>query len=694
MRGDTLRGAPFALLTSFLTLSALSLSVYSAQAAPSCGERLTQVLNALLAPPEQLLAEAKTLYLQMKNQTGQDFIQDSEWKIIEQTWTGNQQVEFSQFVQAFHRNWRLQMEPNEAFESALKERKALTPFLQTSTFTSEMFTRSGILPQVRAKTQRLGQGLKNFWRHPVYDKIPYPYLKLLRDLILHPNEEVAQAAADSLQELAQKEGFEGVREQIEALRKAPAPQRWAAFLQSYLQFTGGGAPIYRSHSKHWLAAIAVTGLQATLWPLDKLVWLLNPLPVDFYLYNAQVRKIYDKVFKNPNTELSPAERDLISKKQLTADLEIYRSTIQNQPLFLKGLRRSKRFFQRTAPKWASFLVFVSLIADASVRSSSDYIEAASRRDASVPRVELIHDMYAFPHTAIRIDDRIYSPGQKTVLVSTVREYLKPDLASPVPRSVSLVELKLSDEEVSALRERFEEIAWLNYYNETGVHDCATLVCTVLEKTLDLRLPPVVDASPSLTYTWLRADGFFGNPRIGKTTFVHLNPSPSWNQTLTARGLRALSGGAEAKIFYLSAPFIAAEQNRIRNEEQILGESEAFKKERETMKAGHRQAILNSENLSEVYRSQQINERKLVRLEAKLTEGKVTPQEYQTLRAQTLERMKENKGIAEQIVTEIYQHAHFALRSETSRTLQIDQQALRDAAADLIQEIQAWQIPKD
>jgi hypothetical protein len=181
------------------------------------------------------------------------------------------------------------------------------------------------------------------------------------------------------------------------------------------------------------------------------------------------------------------------------------------------------------------------------------------------RVELILDQTGLPHTAVRIDDLIYSPSQVTITVQPVHDYFMPQADGY--RSVSALDLKLSDEQVNKLRARFEKVVWMKYANNTGSYDCATVVADFLKQETGLAVPVTLNASPTLTFAWLATEGVIGNSQIGKRNFISFSES-GWKGVAAKAGHSWLSG-AEAKLFLTLSPFVAAEQWSIRREDNLF-----------------------------------------------------------------------------------------------------------------------------
>ncbi len=166
------------------------------------------------------------------------------------------------------------------------------------------------------------------------------------------------------------------------------------------------------------------------------------------------------------------------------------------------------------------------------------------------RIEILLDTTGLPHTAIRIDDLVYSPSQAMITVSTTRTYLNVTAGTKVPRRVVGLDLNLTDKQIERIKTKLESLVWNNYNNFTGAFDCTTVVLDALREE-GQSVPPVINASPSLAVAWLVTEGMVGNSVIGDLESIELNskalPGLTW-------GLSLLSTSIEAKLFYLGGPY--------------------------------------------------------------------------------------------------------------------------------------------
>ncbi|MGZ3694059.1 MAG: hypothetical protein ACXWQO_07650, partial [Bdellovibrionota bacterium] len=194
----------------------------------------------------------------------------------------------------------------------------------------------------------------------------------------------------------------------------------------------------------------------------------------------------------------------------------------------------------------------------------DFTKRPAEDENGKPVVQLFVETTPLPHTALRIGNKVYSYGQEFMTTTAVGEYLGTTVDIPfakpfwnlISRALRITNLNLTDAEVAKLQRDLELNTGKVYDNRTLVNDCATMVKRVLEKNTSLQIPSAIDASPSLSSTYLSLRGTLGDSRIGKTELLVTDKS---NNEFALSARNAYIAMLEAKAIWALAPMNAAER---------------------------------------------------------------------------------------------------------------------------------------
>lgn len=298
-------------------------------------------------------------------------------------------------------------------------------------------------------------------------------------------------------------------------------------------------------------------------------WLLNPLP-----------------FHLPLTRSMKSDEDLKSHQGLPSqDLQVdnsessrTRGTFVHQPI------RKHRWRKITSlPLAISALTVGLLVPKEGFTTKEGYIHTVLNEQRET--VEVILDTRIFPHTAIRVGDRIYSPSQVTLNVFHLQQYVLPESPEHI-RYFQTQELRLNPKEIEDLKNNFESLIWKKYHNYSGFYDCSTVVSDMLSKAApDLKIPSIVNASPTYLMAWLKVQRLMGNNKIGPSRFIYNPASDDTTQQFISDSLQeslkytvtAFEQSVESKLFFVLSPFIYYIQGEIRNQNDLFEANDEYRK---------------------------------------------------------------------------------------------------------------------
>jgi hypothetical protein len=308
----------------------------------------------------------------------------------------------------------------------------------------------------------------------------------------------------------------------------------------------GGEPWYKSEPKRALQYIYNNPLQ-----------LINPLPIHtstILKWDAPANPIFSKMWKNPKYSPTEAERNILKKYGVEERFDTRQKFLQEHGNWYK-VRRALSYSYRSGLWMAFFLqLYFATQSEQNFVDANEYIADQDKGDL---RVEIISETTPFPHVALRIGRRVYSYGVDRLSVSTVAEYFNPKMQPDgtwIPRVVQSIELNLTAEQVSKLKDDLESRRANVYHNITFVNDCATMIARALKRNNIIDIPVVVDASPAAMIQYLSVLKIKGDKRIGEFRQVQVGGEKS-AKTMTARNFYI--NAVEARIwktsFYLNLP---------------------------------------------------------------------------------------------------------------------------------------------
>jgi hypothetical protein len=421
---------------------------------------------------------------------------------------------------------------------------------------------------------------------PILDKLPYEMTRIIRKMAYNPHTKLTPQELDLFSTL----GFEA---RIEMLKHMSRLERLSTVLQSLIP--PFGIPTI-SQNQRWYTSLAQYLRHKAGMGLEVLIWLINPLPTRPFLYNRRVRLIYENVLNDPNTSLSKADHDFLKENELVQDLEAYRSFAIQKPILFRWSQKIAETYIGKIPSYAGLMMLLLLFSHDDELDYEEYITQLDSETSEKPTVELIFEKTAFPHSAIRIGKTVYSFGRTTLVPYPAKSYFETDLELVIPRSMTTVELNLTTEQIDALTILFQDVAWHDYYNLTLYNDCNSMMMRRIEKVTGIKMPAVIDASPTGTLNILKLYHFMDDPRIKRIQFVNLNYRKTFSNQFLTRSIDAMTTVAESKLFTILSPDIYYEQQRIQNEENIEWVSHALKSRFQEIEAEHESELLSTEPL--------------------------------------------------------------------------------------------------
>jgi len=293
-----------------------------------------------------------------------------------------------------------------------------------------------------------------------------------------------------------------------------------------------------------VAAKSLRGLQELGGALE---YFFSPLPIRFV--KAPTSLIFRKLWKDPQYTPSVEERVILKKYKSEKVFDEKKAFMAKWPRWVK--------FQR-AVVWARRVALGASLAlalnhgfqlGAHPISQSEYLNSPNYVLAS-NQVQLINEVVPFPHTSIRIGDKVYSYGYTHLSVKTPSEYFASrkdwegafveeakeasSSAHPtqaltaalgkLPRSVQVITLNLKQSERDSLKRDLEMATGDRYYNVTLVNDCTTMVLRALERNTSIHLNRLIDASPSQVAFYFSSLKSGGSTLVGPTYQVAIDES--------------------------------------------------------------------------------------------------------------------------------------------------------------------------
>lgn len=362
-------------------------------------------------------------------------------------------------------------------------------------------------------------------------------------------------------------------------------QQVGKLTQRTLEYWQGKAfPIQVTKEKTWTGA-ARRSVQSFY---NNIVRFLVPV-VQLPRWNSQVDVIFEKQYKNADYQPTPEEHALLKTYNAVGAFEQKANFIKTKPGWAKFRRWVSGVFLATimvngvfVSNWANHLSGPN-----SIVAAKEFLVSADFRLAP-NQVRLYNETVPFPHLAIEIGEKVYSYGQTHMSIQSVTEYLSSDKIAQaaqigqnqnnegssslakisskigldnISRSVQMVTLNLSKEQIAGLQRSLEMSMGKTYRNQTLAMDCATMIMLALGKHADVHLPGIqgtgltFDAAPSVVMMYmgilktLGTKNSQGHSLVGDIRQVDMGSEFNKNSTL-ARSLyiNALEGRTFISFF--------------------------------------------------------------------------------------------------------------------------------------------------
>jgi hypothetical protein len=215
------------------------------------------------------------------------------------------------------------------------------------------------------------------------------------------------------------------------------------------------------------------------------------------------REIFQRLEADPHMELSPAETLALSKTSGgLSTFRVRQTYLKNVPKILPSTTRGIHAVFRSL-RWA-FVVSTVMLARMenagidSVVASKEFLSEEFRPDSN--EVQIISQGLPLPMVSVRIDHTVYSFLPDQMAATSVYEFLNA-LAAPSLNPAHVVEIRLDQNRVSALKKRLELMSLRNYprrYDELGR---SAFVAELLSDYGVSTPPKQVATSPQLSAQW-------------------------------------------------------------------------------------------------------------------------------------------------------------------------------------------------
>lgn len=297
--------------------------------------------------------------------------------------------------------------------------------------------------------------------------------------------------------------------------------------------------------------------------------MLIPVPVPKGRNEAE--QIFLKLWKSAAYEPSEAEWKILKESETETLFRGRKKFLQANP--------NASLIRPTVGFGASGLLYLNAAAALSqareMSKNSEtlnaYVDSPNEDADGNPTVQLLVETTPFPHTALRIGDKVYSYGVDYMTSRGFTEYVlsaPPDTKSGEPgkenfltrltdtgskamaRAIRVTDLNLTPEQVNKLRRELEMNTGKAYDNRTLVNDCATMIKRALEANSDIRIPGVIDPLPSVSSAYLSMRKALGDTQVGTTKMV----TQAENLKTFTLARNAYIAMMEGKIALATAPF--------------------------------------------------------------------------------------------------------------------------------------------
>ena len=250
-------------------------------------------------------------------------------------------------------------------------------------------------------------------------------------------------------------------------------------------------------------------------------WLVRPLsPLPLPKARSDIAKLFEKMTNNPGYVSSQEEKDLLIQFDVNDQL------VKAQDFGDK--HKKKIIFGRAigigllvtywAQSVAAYNVAVETMKGGIYTPESYFSERVNPTNSNGDhQVEILAETTPFPHVALQVGNQVYSYGVKTMTISPVQEYLgrSTEQADPnansalraaekVSRSVQVMTLNLTPDEVQQLTRDLNLAKNKDYNNITWVNDCSSMVFRALRRHSNIEMPTTIDPSPGNVIMYLAA----------------------------------------------------------------------------------------------------------------------------------------------------------------------------------------------
>jgi hypothetical protein len=240
--------------------------------------------------------------------------------------------------------------------------------------------------------------------------------------------------------------------------------------------------------------------------------------------------IFVALEKNADRALSDSERKLLEEYGALEKYYARQKLLKENPKWFKGLHVAK-----TTRRWAIAGVTVLAVGAAVLQSAWGDGTVDVETLLNDPKyalgdhqVQLINETLPFPHLAIRIGDEVFSYGVDRMTMTRASEYLSVQIGKEEAgvgaflkrqRSVQVITLDLDDERVLRLRRHLALHTQKRYENVTLMNDCSTMVARALQSEASVKIPKMIDPSPSSVILYFAGERLAGNPVVNSARLV-------------------------------------------------------------------------------------------------------------------------------------------------------------------------------
>jgi hypothetical protein len=289
-----------------------------------------------------------------------------------------------------------------------------------------------------------------------------------------------------------------------------------------------------------------------------------------FAQNPSCEKVYQTPLQASRTEVFINKSKAVAKGFLRGSVQVLSPVPLSLPFrenasalneqFIAKLSRYGRNYMNLVVG-LNFLVMGSLTAytNSRVQTADEYFRApistAATKSGSEKRVDVLLEVtqiagpVAFPHIAIKIDQRIYSYGVSHLTGELAAQH-KWNLENSNVNSLQYVSLKIPADQVLEMKRELESNIGKRYANVTYINDCSTMVSRTLNKYGGFQIPKVVDASPSALMSYMMGLKISGSQKVlgFGSVMVNKNQSP-----LQASAQNAYVNIMDGKFWYLGLP---------------------------------------------------------------------------------------------------------------------------------------------